>query len=331
MEAKDWVDLVNELGPVLGIAAVVIGALITGWFQARVARKQTAESHDSQLKLLQETHRQNLEVMSLQHDRESDQRTKQFAESDKADRLVVVEYVDLLLPRLIDAASIVYLGSNNRDQDELRRYQNLQHIMSLTDIDPAHPEKNLGLRMAFLMFQLTAAMRLALNARWLRPLTEDQTKFLAHWEDHLEPIFCSGRYPGKELLYREQAEIIVEEMLVAPSATKVTRPLNWKEFCEKCQACPVLKELAEQVADRLRFIFVETNSLPPRRAMQCRLAILALYLVQISKDAGNDSWNRREESLWRIVKEWFTWEDAQGQHPHWFVFRFGDVAEYRQP
>lgn len=330
MEAKDWVDLVNELGPVIGIVAVVIGALITGWFQARVSRKQATDAHESQLKLLQEAHRQTLETMALQHDREADQRTKQFAESDKADRLVVVEYVDLLLPRLIDAASIGYLGPNNRDQEELRRYQSLQQFMTQDAIDPAHPEKNLGLRMAFLVFQLTAAMRIALNARWLRPLTDVQTRFLSHWEDHLEPVFCSGRYPGKEVLYREQAEIIVEEMLIAPGATKVTRPLNWKEFCDKCESSPVLRELAEQVADRLRFIFVETNSLPPRRAMQCRLAILALYLVQISKDAGNDSWTRREESLWRIAREWFAWEAGQGQNPRWFVFRFGDVAELQQ-
>ena len=190
MQAKDWVDLVNGLAPVFGIAAVVIGALITGGFQACVSRKQTAEAHDSQLKLLQETHRQNLEVMSWQDGRESDQRTRQFAESDKADRLVVVEYVDLLLPRLTDAASIVYLGPNNRDEDELRRYQNLQQLMAQVAIDAAHPEKNLGLRMAFLMFQLAAAMRIALNARWLRPLTEEQTKFLSHWEDHLEPVLC---------------------------------------------------------------------------------------------------------------------------------------------
>ena len=329
METKDWVDLVNELGPVLGIAAVVIGSLINGWFQACVSRKQTAEAHDSQLKLLQETHRQNLEVLSLQHDRDSDQRTRQFEESDKADRLVVVEYIDLLLPRLIEASSIVYLGPGNHDPDELRRYQNLQQLMEQVAIDPAHPEKNLGLRMAFLMFQLTAAMRIALNARWLRPLTQEQAKFLSHWEDHLEPILCSGRYQGKELLYREQVEIIVEEMLVAPIATKVTRPLNWKEFCEKCQSCPVLKELAEQVAVRLRYIFDDTKALPPRRAMQCRLAILALYLVQISKDAGNDSWNWREESLWRVVKEWFTWQEKENQRPCWFVFRFNDVAEYQ--
>lgn len=63
--------------------------------------------------------------------------------------------------------------------------------------------------------------------------------------------------------------------------------------------------------------------------MQCRLAILALYLVRISRDAGNDSWNWREESLRGIVKDWFAWESEHDQNPKWFIFKFGDVAEVK--
>jgi hypothetical protein len=324
---QDVVDLVQELGPAIGVLAVVIGTVIAGWFQATVARRQTAESHDSQLRVLEQTHRQNVEILTLQQRREEDVRLRQFAESDHADRLVVIEYVDLLLPRLYEVSSIDYIASDNRDAEELRRFNQLQRFMLDQEIDFAHPERNLGLRMAFLLFQLVGSMRIALNARWTRPLTDEQTTFLSHWESHIEPMICSGRYPGKELLYREQLEIIGSEMLVTPEATRVVRPLNWKEFCEAAAAVPAVRELAEVVASKLRFIFDESNSLPPRKAMQCRLAIMALYLIQLSKEAGNDSWTRREDALWRVVTDWFKWESDHGQDPKWFVFAFGDVAE----
>jgi hypothetical protein len=140
-------------------------------------------------------------------------------------------------------------------------------------------------------------------------------------------MVCSGRYPGSELLYREQVEIVGSEMLVVPDATKLPRPINWKEFCGKYATDSTVKELSDLVAGKLRLIFDETKSLPPRKAMQCRLAIMALYLIRLSKEAGNDSWSRREDALWRIVSDWHQWEFDRGQDPKWFVFTFGDVAE----
>jgi hypothetical protein len=327
MEANEIVELVQELGPAIGVMAVVLGTVIAGWFQARVARSQSAQSHESQLQLLEKTHKQNMEMLALQQRREEDLRLRQFEESDRADRLVVIEYVDLLLPRLTEVCSIRYLGYDNNDPDELQRFQLFQSRMMEKGIDRAHPERNLGLRIAFLLFQLVGSMRIALNARWARPLSERQTTFLAHWERHIEPMICSGRYPGKELLNREQLEIIGAEMLVAPPATAAVRPLNWKEFCTRCEGDPVLRELSEIVASRLQFIFNDENSLPPRKAMQCRLAIMALYLIQLSKEAGNESWNRREEDCWRVVTDFFEWESQVSQDPKWFVFQFGDVAE----
>ena len=291
----DLAQIVQDLGPIIGLAAVLAATLLGGWMQARLSRKQSSQEHQDQLKVLAETHRQNLEVLSLQQRREEDVRLRQFAESDRADRLVVIEYVDLILPRLIEVSSIEYIASNNRNQDELRRFQQLQRFMADTQVDHAHPERNLGLRMGFLWFQMIAAMRIALNARWTRPLSETQSVFLAHWESHIEPMFCSGRYPGKELLYREQVEIVTQEMLVATTPPAVPRPLHWKEFCVKYEEDAVLRELAELVAGRVRYIFNETNSLPPRKAMQCRLAIMALYLIQLSREAGNDSWTWRED------------------------------------
>lgn len=48
--------------------------------------------------------------------------------------------------------------------------------------------------------------------------------------------------------------------------------------------------------------------------------------LQLSKEAGNDSWTWREDALWRTVTSWFAWEASQNQAPKWFVFEFGDVA-----
>lgn len=327
MTSAELLQIIEELGPIIGLIAVIAGTLLGGWLQARLSRKQTKEEHGNQLAVLAETHRQSIEMLTLQQKREEDLRVRQFAEADRADRLVVAEYVDLLLPRLIETSSIYYLSSQNRDQEELRRYTQLQRFMGETAVDLAHPERNAALRMAFLLFQLMAAMRIALNARWTRPLTEQQSRFLAHWEDHLEPMFCSGRYPGKELLYREQVEIITDEMLTGPTGTRISRPLNWSEFCRKYNSDGVIKELAELVADRFRYVFNEGNALPPRKATQCRLAIMALYLIQLSREAGNDSWNWRGDNLWKIVSQWFKWEADQGQDPKWFVFTYGDVSE----
>lgn len=326
METKDIADLVQALAPILGVVCGIAGAAFGGWLQARLSRKQSQEAQKNQQLALAETHRQNLEVITLQQKREEDLRLRQFAESDRADRLVVTEYLDLIMMRLIQTSSIYYLGSDNRDDDERQLYLQLQKYMNATEIDPAHPEKTAALRMAFLLFQLMAAMRIALDARWTRPLTDVQTKFLAHWEEHLEPMICSGRYPGKELLYREQVEIITEEMLTRTDGVRITRPLNWAEFCKKYSTNVVVKELTEVVARKFRFVFDETKSLPPRKATQCRLAIMALYLIQLSRESGNDSWNRREENLWRTITEWFKWERDQGQAPEWFVFSYGDVA-----
>ena len=323
MESADLPGLIEGF---LGLGAVIVGTLLGGWLQARLSRKQASEEHRNQLSVLAETHRQNLEVLTLQQKREEDLRLRQFAESDRADRLVITEYVDVILPRLIEASSIQYLASDNKDQDELKKYKQLQKYMNELTIDPAHPERNAALRMAFLLFQLMAAMRIALNARWTRPLTEQQTTFLSHWESHLEPMICSGRYPGKELLYREQVEIITEEMLTGPEGVRISRPLNWSEFCRKYNASTVVRELSEIVAGRFRYVFDEANSLPPRKATQCRMAIMALYLIQVCSETGSDSWNWRRDGLWRTVCDWYKWEWDQKQAPKWFVFTYGDVA-----
>ena len=181
MQPTDLAQIVGDLGPIIGLAAVLLGTLLGGWLQSRISRKQALQEHANQLKLLSETYRQNLEVLTMQQRREEDLRIRQFAESDRADRLVVIEYIDLLLPRLIEVASIDYIASNNTDLEVLRRLKQLQNYMTTTVIDASHPERNLGLRMSFLLAQLTAAMRIALNARWTRPLTDSQTVFLGHW------------------------------------------------------------------------------------------------------------------------------------------------------
>jgi hypothetical protein len=178
------------------------------------------------------------------------------------------------------------------------------------------------------MFQVIAAMRVALNARWKRPLSPEQAKFLAHYESHLEPLLCSSSYPGDVFLYREQIEIIADEML-ATKQQGIIRPLNWNEFAQRYEATGVLRTLTDMVAGKLRFIFDDSNpkTVPLRRSTQCRLAILSLYLLHMSEEAGSTFWTRRAEGIWRVVTNWFAWEKDQEQDPQWYVFRRGDVAD----
>lgn len=310
------VEVLQALGPVLGVVSVVVGTALVGFWQNRTINRQTDIAHQHEIDMLR-----------IQQEREEDVRLRQYAESDHADRLLVTEYVDLLIPRLCDISSIYYIASDSHDEDELRLFKRLQQLMLSTTAQPAHPQANLGLRVTFLIFQLSAAMRLAMNARWTRPLTEEQSSFLSHWESDLEPIMSSVRYPGAELLYREQMDIITDLMIIYPEKTRITRPTNWAEFVREYDRGEVLQTLSESVADKIRYIFEESNPLPPRRAMQCRLAIMALYLIRLSKEAGNDSWNRREPALWNTVSGWFAWEYQHDQRPTWFVFEFGDVAK----
>jgi hypothetical protein len=304
---------IRDPGTVIVAIAGLVGTVFAGWYQSRKA-------HQSQLAVLQATQQ-----------REDQLRERQFKESDNADRLMIIEYIDLLLPRLCEITSIYFLagGPINKDQQERDLFRRLHAFMNSVHIDPAHPERTLSLRLAFLLFQLLAAMRAALNARWLRPLSTGQVRFLSHYEDHLEPIFCSGRYPGEEFLYREQIDIISDEMLIAKQQG-IIRPLNWKEFCDKYSQGGVLRTLTDLVADKLRFIFDDTEprTTAPRRSAQARLAILALYLIHMSEEAGESGWTRRADRIWHVVTSWFAWEQEKGQNPQWFVFKRGDVTEW---
>lgn len=303
-------EAIKDPGTVIVAVAGLFGTVFVGWYETRKA-------HQSQVALLQSTQQ-----------REDQLRERQFHESDKADRLLVIEYVDQLLPRLCDITSIYFLAGSeiNKDEEERQLFNRLKYFIEATATDPAHPEKTLGLRLAFLLFQVIAAMRLALNARWTRPLSDAQTSFLAHYESDLEPVLCSGRYPGDEFLYREQIEIIADEMLVAKQQG-IVRPLNWSEFCGRYQQGGVLKALADLVANKLRFVFDDSSpkTTPPRRATQCRLAILALYLLRLSEEAGDAHWKPREAGIWRVAANWFAWERDQNQAPRWYVFKAGDV------
>ncbi len=300
---------IQDAGTLIAGVTGVVATTFTAWYQTRKA------------------HQTQVAVLAATQEREDRMREEQFAEADKADRLLVLEYVDQLLPRLCQITSIYFLagGTINKDQQERELFERLKSYMMTLTVDPAHPEKNLALRLAFLFFQLIAALRAALNARWTRPLSKEQTQFLAEYEAHLEPILCSGRYPGDELLYREQIEIIADEMLVPKQG--VVRPLNWKEFCSRYDEGGVLCTLAELVAHKLRFVFDDANprSTAPRRAMQCRLAILALYLIDMSERAGSTGWSWRSDTIWEVVTNWYRWEEEQRQEPEWYVFSRGDV------
>jgi hypothetical protein len=60
--------------------------------------------------------------------------------------------------------------------------------------------------------------------------------------------------------------------------------------------------------------------------MQCRLAIFALYLIEMSEEAGNAGWKRRQDQIWHVVAAWFAWQQERDQMPAWYVFNRGDVG-----
>ena len=317
-----------------GVAGTLIGSVVGGRYQAKIAKEQARQSFESQLRMLEKTHTQDLRLLEQQQTREDTLRIRQFAESEKADRLLVQEYIDLLLPRLIQITTIGYLGGDNKDEEEREVYLRLKGFMESNELDAAHPEKNLGVRLTFLLYQLVGAMRLALNARWTRPLTDAQTHFLSYWESQLEPLLCSARYPGDVLLYREQLEIVADEMLSTAPQGEVRRPLNWKEFCKRYECDDVLRELVDIVSNRFRQIFDHRDSrtLPRRRGMQCRLAILALYLINISEDTEDNNWKAKDAKIWKMVSEHYKWQldnhsRGKGSYPRWFVFVQGDPLE----
>lgn len=306
----------DVLAPYLTALIALIGVLLAGWIQGRANLRQTKEANAHSLNLLRE-----------QFANQESQRQQQNMEAENADRLRVLEYVELLIPRLEDIAEIEYLASNNLNSDELESFLNLQRYISVRDVDPASPQKTLGLRIAFIIFQIAAALRLALLARWTRPISSQHARFLNYWEMNIEPVICSGRYPGKQLLYREQLEIAAQEMITLPETTQIPHPLNWHEFVNnRYRTDHVLKELAHFVSGKLEYIFEENGSLANRKEMQCRLAIMGIYMVRLAEEAGAKGWSRRLDGFWKVVLAQYRHEIATNRYDGWFVFERGDVA-----
>jgi hypothetical protein len=66
--------------------------------------------------------------------------------------------------------------------------------------------------------------------------------------------------------------------------------------------------------------------------MQCRLAILALYLINISEDTEDNNWKAKDAKIWKMVSEHYKWQldnhsRGKGSYPRWFVFVQGDPLE----
>ena len=150
----DLVQVLKDLGPLISVFAVLLGTLLGGWMQARISRRRSDEERANQVKLLTETHRHNLEVMTMQQRREEDLRISQFEESDNPERnrppraVIALEYIDLMLPRLIEVASINYIdASDNKDLDELQRFTKPDQL-SVTTTLPARPTPRRRIKLA---------------------------------------------------------------------------------------------------------------------------------------------------------------------------------------
>lgn len=343
-------SFISEYGPAITACAAIAAALFGlfgTWLGARwtnklyrngintimdkyqqAQEKQLVFAHENNLAVIELTHKHTVDLEQVKLKSQEDLRLKEFAEADEADRLLMAEYVDQLVPPLTKICSIHYLGSENPDADELKKYKELKESAT-QKCDIIHPEWNIFLRMAFLLLQLMAAARLALNARWKRPLSDQQRDFLREWDARLEPILCGVRFPGKALLNREQIEMMTDKMLVRPATTNLARPMNWAEFAELYQkGDQPLAGIADAIKEKLAFIFIDDRGKTPKcRDMQCRLAIMGLYLIKLSKLAGNEHWTSRETEFWGTILCWYEFDVLKNNNDDWYVFRPGDVRE----
>ena len=278
--------------------------------------------------------RQNMNALREQHkqaqEREDKRRQTELAQHEEADRQLVREYAELLLFRIRNIATIVFLGPDNYDQAEGHRYKTLKPFMLETDINPSNPENCLAISITFLMFQLIAAMRLAVAARFARALSDEHRAFLDNWERRLEPIFSSRAYPGNRWLCREQVEVIGERMLIKDDTTAASRPMHWQEFTREAGNDTVLAALTETVRSKLASIFDDGDPahLAARKEAQCRLAIMALYLIELMPESERDSYTLKETSkqLWDNLVESFASEwKRPGRRPNWYVFQKDDL------
>jgi hypothetical protein len=105
---------IKDPGTVIVAVVGLLGAVFSSWYQARKA-------HQGQIALL-----------NASRQREEELRQKPFEEADRADRLLIMEYIDQLLPRLCDITSIYFLSGTeaNRNDDERDFFLQLQRNMN---------------------------------------------------------------------------------------------------------------------------------------------------------------------------------------------------------
>lgn len=337
---ETWQELITgvlaRLGPVYGAVVIwitvgVFGAIVQALISALIfsvvgmwrKRREAEQNHARQMELLRESHRQEIER------READ-RNQQRDDYDRADRSLTVEYIDMLLPHLRRICAIFYLGEDNNNTLELRAYKQTKNFMEEKgDADPAHPEKDLGLRLAFLLLQIMAAARLAHSAQWMRPLTDSQKKFLWLWTKRCVPALCSNQYPGRPFLYREQIQLLAEAMLVHSVHISKSRPLTWAEFVGQYHDSKTIKDLSDQVATAFRLIFVESEPLPLRKGQQARLDFLSLYFLEMQELSDQTVLQSSRDQHWSNIADAFRFEvDKSGRDPDWYVFQAGDIKSW---
>ncbi len=264
-----------------------------------------------------------LRAIEVQHQQE-------LQEIENTNRELVQAYADSLIFQLRNLSEIVgWLEENNGDN---KKYTELSKYIRDKNINVAKPQETRGYQIAFLIFQFMAAFWLSRTSRFSGMMTPEYKDFLDKWENKFEPIFCSRKYPGIPWLFREQIEIIAEEMLVVSEKTDITRPMHWKEFAEEIENNKALLDLADHLKSRIAFIFNDADNIENRQRTLSRLAFLGLYLTDIfSKYDKSDYIEESETLFWDRITEWCTkdelWFDEHDEGRQLYVFVEGDIQK----
>jgi len=250
-----------------------------------------------------------------------------YIEKENAQRVLVQQYAKSLLPLIKRICEIKWLDeSTNKNEEDKKKLQKLKRFILTDALDCAHPQTNAGYQGTFLIYQFIAAFNLALAMRVKGYFTPTYKEFINNWERQFLTVFCSTIYPGIPWFFREQLEVIGQEMLIWDEKLNQVRPLNWFEFTHKLNNEPNFKSLCEALREKIVHIFREDCALANRLQTQTRFAFFALYLLSMLDESDMDvGFKGFEQVFWNNICCWY--RDNPEKNGYIYVFQKGDVAK----
>lgn len=265
------------------VPATVLGV----WLAARLKARKELEKETKVIKARLDS---EVAKWKMELTEEDTVRKSQLLEQELYDRILIIDSVRDFLTGVKPVVTMRRLSlSGHRSEAEEKRYRQLKHFMEANIADPAHPEKNAGLRLTFHLFRALAAVRIAMGARSTRLLSVSHERILAIWDRKLLPGMTSPTYPGRKFFYVEQLRYITEAFVTTDGINGQKRPLNWPEFCRTFdegsdEHDETLNAVTSHVWSQIRSVFDEKTIFADRRLTQVRLAIMALYLYKLALD-----------------------------------------------